>query len=629
MRNFLIYKRILPAAAIIVILIQGLAFGEKPAIDVIYPKKDATIGAVDSTFILGSVTPGSDLYINRQKIIVHDDGGFIGFLPLHPGDFSFDLTAVNSGDTSTVIWPVYVPEPKIPLDFDSLQIMDLGGSSGNLSLTAGDRLVVEFQGTPFCQAWFSIPGYSDSVPMAESQPQIQPFWGEAVFGIGAVPDSLKIKGMYQGFLDIDYAKLPDSTRLCYFLRAPTENELIDILLETPSIQLYYDFLKLLKLDGLILEDSSEYFVSINSGYYPRLVEFTDSVQIMRVGPRRGYLSIFQPKGVRAMAIGHEGDWIKLRLSQTQTGWVQKGSIRFMEAGLTATPSFVKSVRSYSYPDRIEIEIPLSDKHPFRFEEECRCAASLYIYGADSDTDWLRYDSEETNLDMMTWSQPEPGQYHLKFYFKAPVWGYDVFYDGNILKCQFKNAPQDIGRLSNKKIIIDPGHSPDPGAIGPTGLKESTANLNIALKLEKELKRKGAMVIMTRADDSPLSLYDRPQIAKINDADLFISIHNNALPDGINPFDNNGVSTYYYHLHSLDLAKSIQYELAGESGMNDYGFYYGNLAVNRPTQYPAVLVECAFIILPEHEALLKSEKFQKKIAQSIRKGIERFLREYDE
>jgi len=51
-------------------------------------------------------------------------------------------------------------------------------------------------------------------------------------------------------------------------------------------------------------------------------------------------------------------------------------------------------------------------------------------------------------------------------------------------------------------------------------------------------------------------------------------------------------------------------------------------VDRPTQYPAVLVECAFIMLPEQEALLKTEQFQNKLASSIRRGIEKFLREYE-
>ncbi len=133
--------------------------------------------------------------------------------------------------------------------------------------------------------------------------------------------------------------------------------------------------------------------------------------------------------------------------------------------------------------------------------------------------------------------------------------------------------------------------------------------------------------MTRDDNSHVALYDRPAIAKAADADIFISMHNNALPDGVNPFEHNGSSTYYYHPHSINLAKNIQSQLTKATKLDDYGLYYGNLAVNRPTQYPAVLIETAFMIIPEQEALLKTEKFRKKVAKGIVKGIENFFKEY--
>ncbi|MBK7143613.1 MAG: N-acetylmuramoyl-L-alanine amidase [bacterium] len=113
-------------------------------------------------------------------------------------------------------------------------------------------------------------------------------------------------------------------------------------------------------------------------------------------------------------------------------------------------------------------------------------------------------------------------------------------------------------------------------------------------------------------DIPLA--DRPVIAKRNQADIFVSIHNNALPDGVNPFGEFGTASFYYNLQSIDLARAIHREMVAETGLPDYGVYHGNLAVIRPTEYPAVLVECAFMMLPEQEVLIKSDKFRKQVAK---------------
>jgi N-acetylmuramoyl-L-alanine amidase len=158
------------------------------------------------------------------------------------------------------------------------------------------------------------------------------------------------------------------------------------------------------------------------------------------------------------------------------------------------------------------------------------------------------------------------------------------------------------------------------------LKEKYANLWIARKLRDALVHRGAEVTMTRDGSENVSLYDRPVLAKAAKADLFISVHNNALPDGVNPWLKYGASTYYYHPSSKALAECVQGSLLSHLDMPDFGLFRGNFAVMRPTQYPAILVECAFMIIPEHEAALKTAAFQEQVAEAIADGIDTFVQQ---
>jgi N-acetylmuramoyl-L-alanine amidase len=134
------------------------------------------------------------------------------------------------------------------------------------------------------------------------------------------------------------------------------------------------------------------------------------------------------------------------------------------------------------------------------------------------------------------------------------------------------------------------------------------------------------VLLTRSDSTPLDLFPRTSFAEQRDADVLVSIHANALPDGVNPFVNNGTSVYYFQPRSADLARALNRALVRQLGLRDLGMGRGDYALVRPTWQPAALTEGAFIMMPEQEMLLGSDAGQWRYAQGVVDGIAEFLRQ---
>ncbi|WP_207707905.1 N-acetylmuramoyl-L-alanine amidase [Heliorestis convoluta] len=173
-------------------------------------------------------------------------------------------------------------------------------------------------------------------------------------------------------------------------------------------------------------------------------------------------------------------------------------------------------------------------------------------------------------------------------------------------------------------MIDPGHGGrDPGAIGPTGLRES----DVALSVSKALFALLEPIVscrLTRERDVALGsdvnrdLQERVRIANAYDASVFISIHCNAAT----AVAARGIETYCYMRggNGEKLAQLIQKNLVQALGLLDRGVKTASFYVIRHTKMPAVLVELGFITNPEEEKLLREKSFQQKAAQAIAEAV---------
>jgi N-acetylmuramoyl-L-alanine amidase len=181
-------------------------------------------------------------------------------------------------------------------------------------------------------------------------------------------------------------------------------------------------------------------------------------------------------------------------------------------------------------------------------------------------------------------------------------------------------------ISNMTIVLDAGHGGhDVGAVGVNGTMEKTINLAVILRAAKLLEGAGAKVLLTRCDDTFIPLNDRPALANNNNADLFVSVHCNSMPQ---PNTANGTQTYYNTARSSKLAEAIHRELLTHLSLRNGGVRTAGYLVVRKSCMPSVLLELAFINNTREETLLASANFQQKAAEAILAGVRNYAASRD-
>lgn len=180
------------------------------------------------------------------------------------------------------------------------------------------------------------------------------------------------------------------------------------------------------------------------------------------------------------------------------------------------------------------------------------------------------------------------------------------------------------------VVIDPGHGGEDLGTCYGDIYEKNLNLDVSLRLGKLLENAGIKVIYTRTDDASVDLRKRSEIANNIGAALFISVHNNNMPDnsgyrGTETLYCLPEKTYPDTMDGEKFARAVQEELIKTLGTTDNGIINRpNLSVLHRTKMPAVIAEIAYLSNSYDRARITSPQFRQKSAEALERAILKVL-----
>jgi N-acetylmuramoyl-L-alanine amidase len=639
------------------------------ALRVSYPGEGALVNTRRDNFIFGSTGSGqARLWINEREVEVQPNGGFLAFIPV-PTDEVYRLRATRGTETATLELPIRLP-PAPPSGDAPVIVPGSVYPSGAWVALPGERIEVGFRGSAGGTAWLVLPDGS-RVPLAPDATPPAP--GATPFEVTppAAPATPTGRGLvwYRGFFAGNRIITADTTVAWPALTGesrPTPEQLLEAQREreagapqaalgrptdpagaaapaAPAVRGGAGAVPAsgamveLVVDGTTIRQPLPLNLLLADPERPRVGVAWDpdpperngnERHIGRPGPGGGPFHYVWRNGTELELTGERDGAYRVRLTDDLTAWSPANKVTLSPVGTPPPASRVATVRMDPQPGWIDVRVALTRRLPYAVEEGDR-SLSLLVFGAISRANFLQHGRVDPYIERGEWSQPSDDVFRLDIHLAGMPWGYETYWsEGGDLILRVRRPPviDPAQPLRGLTIGIDPGHGgEDRWTMGPTGLTEADANLWIALPLREALERRGARVLITRMTDTTVSLVQRTNQMEDGNADVFISVHNNAFPDGVNPWANNGTSVYYTHARGADLAWAVHEELLGELGLRDIGVGRADFHVTRMTWMPSILTEIMFMMIPEQEAALRDASVQRRVAEAHVRGLERWLR----
>lgn len=282
----------------------------------------------------------------------------------------------------------------------------------------------------------------------------------------------------------------------------------------------------------------------------------------------------------------------------KTAWV--ASQYLVESNVASTPQAVNQTAQVSS----EIEIVGNDVR-------LRSGPGLEYRIIDTANNGAKYELLETNKG---WHKLKSGT--------NVAWVASWLTDNPTTSPKATNKTTSNHSLKGYNIVLDAGHGGnDPGSIGTNGQKEKDIALKITNTVAEKLRNDGATVILTRTDDSYVSLSNRAQISNDYWAHAFISLHLNAFTSS----NTNGISTHYYAGNeSNQLAQSIQKALMNHTDLRNRVVQQDSFLVLRETEAVAVLAELGFMTNPSDMSVISTDAYANEVANAISDGLKNYF-----
>ncbi|MGY2893028.1 N-acetylmuramoyl-L-alanine amidase family protein [Deinococcus sp. UYEF24] len=592
---------------------------------VAYPKDGYKVAA-DHVIFEGSVLPGASLSVGGRALEVGPDGLFIEWLPLKPGLNTLSLVSVSGGKTSTLTYSVTSSPPGSPARTMSEKIVP--GSLtpdgpwvryGVNTLSLPDRrLDFAFSGRPGGKAMFWV-GVRGPFTMTETR-----------------------SGRYSGGYTLGNTDAFSSAPVRFMLTLP---------------------------DGSRAQATAPGSVSNLPG--PRYAEVAAADLGRGINPYQaawapagGLETIYPRQGVRFRLVGENtGNFLTRLPGKPAPGVpelplleVTRSTAKVLPTGTVFTPAQLLAPEVQDTGSHLAIRLPLGAKVPYLLTQT-GTGLRLSLYDTLGDPVGLNaLPLSDPLLTGVVWSQQRNGPLTADITLNTrQQWGYDAVYDGATLVVQARRPPaapadpvqplatQPLSTqttatqplltqpLADRIIVIDPGHGgSETGGAGPLRVNEKDIVLAIGLEVAARLKAAGANVVLTRQTDVQVPIYNRPQLAETLNADLLVSIHANALPDGTDPRGKRGAGVYFTNPQAGPLAQDILAAIVGNPALsalgqpgNDGLHPNADLALTRPSSQISLLVETAYLTDPGNLRTLMNTQGRSAYAEAITAGILKF------